>query len=269
MESLSIPLKKFSLPKKEKEERVCKLIKQGKGVREIAAAEHLSFTQIKKIRIKYFETDEDETDQNMKRSEALKLMEEGKSSLDIAIELNLSADEVQGFRREHLTLKGEDELLAIYRRIGGKIEQFVTLYEMMNKEGLAPDEAVCSLQNYGTFENIDRQYTHLAKTLRQLKEETSQLEEKNQMLVSENERLTDENYQLQMRKQHLSDIIEPMADFTNKLQGDKDVFEQPDAQLELFEQQIARLDLSWLPETIRKLDRIRQDAADDSENKLL
>ena len=263
-------MKKFSLPKKEKEERVCELIKQGKGVREIAAAEHVSFTEIKKIRNKHFETDEDETGQNRKRSEALKLMEEGKSSLDIAIELNLSADEVQGFRREHLTLKGEDELLAIYRRIGGKIEQFVTLYEMMIKEDLAPDEAVWTLQNYGTFENIDREFNHLTKRLRPLREETSQLKEKNQMLFSENERLTDENYQLEMRKQHLSDIIEPMADFTNKLQGDKDVFEQQDAKLNFFEHSDTQLDLSWMPETIRKLeDRIRQDAADDSENKLL
>jgi len=78
-------LKKFSLPKKEKEERVCELIKQGKGVREIAAAEHVSFTEIKKIRNKHFETDEDETGQNRKRSEALKLMEEGKLNIEDSI----------------------------------------------------------------------------------------------------------------------------------------------------------------------------------------
>lgn len=222
---------KFSLPKKEKDERICEKLKQGIGWRKIATEDHVSFAEISRIRKEYFKTDDDEP-QNSKRSQALKLMEEGKSSLDIAIELNLSSDEVQGFRQEYLTLKDEDELRGVYRRIGGKIDSFLILYEMMNKEGLLPEEAVWALEEYGSFKNINIEYTHLTRDLRPLREETNQLEQKREMLVSENERLTDENEsltneinQLQMRKQHVARMLEPILNFTNKVQSAEDVFE--------------------------------------------
>ena len=74
----------------------------------------------------------------------------------IAIELNLSNGEMEEFRLEYLKLKGDDQLLGIYRRIGGNIEPFLELYEMMNKEDLFPQEAIWALQDYGSFKKYFR-----------------------------------------------------------------------------------------------------------------
>ena len=54
------------------------------------------------------------------RSKALKLIQEGKSDLEVAIQLNLSANEVLEYRREFLILKNEDDLLSIYPRDQGQ-----------------------------------------------------------------------------------------------------------------------------------------------------
>ena len=47
-------MEKFPSGREEKEKRVCEMIRQGKGVREIAAIEHLNFTRIKKNQTKIF-----------------------------------------------------------------------------------------------------------------------------------------------------------------------------------------------------------------------
>ena len=206
---------------------MCELIKQGSGVREIAAVEHLSFRDIKKIKDKYFETDDDSA-QNSKRSKALTMMEEGTPDLDIAIELNLSSGEIGEVRQEYLKLKGEDQLLGIYRRIGGKIEPFLVLYEMMNKEELLPEEAIWALQDFGSFENINKQFTHLTKRLRPLREEVDQLQNQKQELFSEIEGMTDKLEQLEIRKQNLDSILQVTRDMEDRdLQNLENTSEQP------------------------------------------
>ena len=54
-----------------------------------------------------------------------RIIDGGKSDLDIAIELELSAKDMLGFRLEYLTLKGEDDLLRVYRAIGSNMPAFL------------------------------------------------------------------------------------------------------------------------------------------------
>lgn len=265
-------MKKFSLPKKEKEERICEQLRQGVSFRNIAADQHVSFSEIKRIKNKYFETDDDSA-QNSKRSLALKLMEEEKMSLDIAIELNLSADEVQGFRQEYLTLKDEDDLLGIYRRIGGKIESFLKLYEMMNEEDLSAEEAVWTLQDHGSFKNIDKKFTHLTKNLRSLMEDLEQLGKQREVLAGEVQRASDEVDQLELRKQGLTTEIDKLlvrkqeiGSIMQAMLGviDRDLQNSENAS----EQSDGRLDLEWIGQTRRRPeDGLRQDT-DKSEKEL-
>ena len=247
-------MKKYRLPKKEMEERVCELLKKRVGVREIAAAEHLSFTEIKKIKNKYFEPEDDDSAGNSKRSKALTLMEEGKLDLYIAIELNLSSNEVEEYRQEYLKLKGEDQLLGVYRRIGGKIEPFLELYEMMDKEGLSAQEVIWAIQDYGTFENINKQFTHMTKRLRPLREEVDQLENQKQALVIEKQQLQYEidqsvikkgqlKYeidQLVIRRQNEGKILQAMINVVKELQNPQDKSENA------FAEQDGQLDLDWI-----------------------
>jgi len=118
-------------------------------VREIATIEHLSFSDIARIKRKNFDIGEQDSARPSKRSQALALIQEGKSDLDIAIRLDLSAKEMLGFRQEYLILKDDDDLLKLYREINGDIPAFLTLFREMKLEDLSADEAVWALNQNG------------------------------------------------------------------------------------------------------------------------
>lgn len=160
---------KFTLGRKEKENRVCELLKEGKTVREIAAIEHLNFSEIKRIRDKYF----DDVDSGLpsKRSQALKLILEGKSNVDIAMELDLSAKETLEFRQEYLILKDDDDLLELYRTVGRDKSSFLTLYREMKIEDLSAEEAVWALTDNRTFKKMSLEYDSLIKKVRPLSDQ--------------------------------------------------------------------------------------------------
>ena len=179
-------MEKLSLRRKEKEERVCNLLRQGKTVREIATVEHLSFSEIGRIKRKYFDIEEDSARQS-KRSQALKLIDNGKSDLDIAIDLDLSAKEMLEFRQEYLTLKGEDDLLRVYRAIRGDMPAFLTLYREMKIEDLSAEEAVWALTDNRTFKTMTQQYESVLKKLHPLREEVERLEKVQLELTTQNQ----------------------------------------------------------------------------------
>lgn len=182
-------LPKFTLGRKEKENRVCELIKEGKTVREIAPIVHLNFSQIKKIREKYFSVDDEESRPPSKRSQALRLIREGKSDVDIAIELDLSAKETLEFRQEYLILNEDDDLLEFYRTVGTDKSSLLTLRKEMNIEGISAEEAVWSLSENRTYKNMTQEYEYLIKKLRPLREEVEYMEKKKLALTDQEQRL--------------------------------------------------------------------------------
>jgi len=123
----------------------------------------LSFSDIARIRRKDFDVEEKESEVRSKRSQALKLIEEGKSDLDIAIQLDLSAKEMLEFRQEHLTLKNEDDLLRFYRQTNGKISVLEDIHEEMMIEDLSAEEAVQALVENRTFNQMTLKYQPLLK----------------------------------------------------------------------------------------------------------
>jgi len=239
-------MKKLRLPKNEKEQRICELIKQRKQVREIAKEVRVSFSEIKRIREKYFEKDDGDVPQNSKRSQALTLIDEGKSDLEIAIELDLSSEEMLGYRQEYLTLKADDDLLLIYRRIGpGGMEPYVKIYESMRQEHKSPEEALWALEEYGLFENIEKEFTRRTKMLRVLREDVKQAENQKQALTRENIELTALNHKLKLDNQGLhgeildkfKECVKTLDDSTNNALDDLDMTEFKKSLLELEEGQ--------------------------------
>jgi hypothetical protein len=92
---------------KDKENLVIDLLKKGHKTREIAKMAHVSFSHIKKIRMKLTgEVNED----NQKRkplspsSQAFKLFLEGKSNVQVAIGLDLPPDQILKMRSDYMVL---------------------------------------------------------------------------------------------------------------------------------------------------------------------
>jgi DNA-binding CsgD family transcriptional regulator len=101
------------LNKKEKEELVAKLYLDGKTIREIACQAHLSFGTIGKIirRINGLDNDEipsDEMRGKSKSAQAMNLFLHGKRPVEVAIELDLSANEIEEMQQEFWVLNGID-----------------------------------------------------------------------------------------------------------------------------------------------------------------
>jgi len=122
-----------TLNRKEQEEKVIELYKQGKTVREIAKIVHLSFGPICSI-IKKF-TDEEARKKNIKspsiseETKALQLFSQGKSPIEVRIALDISTEEVERLYNDHWRLKWLHQLHRYYEtEIKKDFPSFLKLY---------------------------------------------------------------------------------------------------------------------------------------------
>ena len=97
------------LNKYDKEQLVIKLYQDGKTMREIASAVHMSFGDIGKIIKRIDGRSESDISTNLnnksKETKALWLFEQKKRPIDIAIELDISYSEVIDLQQEYWALK--------------------------------------------------------------------------------------------------------------------------------------------------------------------
>ena len=171
--------------RKKKEERICELIRNDTPVREIASIVHVSFSEIKRVKRKYFDDEDDNPTEERKRSQALTMIDIGKSDFEIAIELELDSKEILEIRKEYLRLKSQDEILTLYQALGNSVKDFVDLFHQMQEEGLTVDEAVEALEKYHLFKLMTQEYETLAKKLRPLREEVEKLKLERMKLAEE------------------------------------------------------------------------------------
>ena len=77
-----------------------------------------------------------------KASQALKLFEQGNTSVHVAIKLNIETDEVDRLYREYWKLKSLHKLNEIYVESKEKILSFVKLYQLTKREGMTPQRVI-------------------------------------------------------------------------------------------------------------------------------
>ncbi len=148
------------LSKKEKEELVIKLAEEGKSTRQIAETLHISLKDIGTIIRRY--TGEEKDNENNKalsdNSMALKLFKENKSLVDVAITLNMDADDVSDLHTDFLRLSNMDKLMAMYRELGDEISLLEWLYDNLKWYGLANKKDIYNiLQQEDKLKNLDRE----------------------------------------------------------------------------------------------------------------
>lgn len=119
--------------------RVLEHHSQGMGTREIAKLLHMSFTDIAKIlkdSDKEKESEQQRTRQEFLSSQAYTLFSEGKSPVQVAIELNIRASEAIIFQREYWELEGLHILNQIYQEIRDGTWNFVNLWKSVKAAGM-------------------------------------------------------------------------------------------------------------------------------------
>jgi len=144
------------LNKREKEQLVIKLHQQGKTIREIAHAAHLSFSDIGTIirRADGHDKDGDFETKDLKNkskdTQALFLFSKGKKPIDVSIELDLPASKVQNMLEEFWPLNEVHELTFVYHEIKTFLPSFLKLFHCLKKNKMLSEKYITDiLRNVG------------------------------------------------------------------------------------------------------------------------
>jgi hypothetical protein len=128
------------LNRREKEQLVIELYRQGKTIREIAAAAHLSFSDIGSIVRRIDGRDNDvgieakiDIKNKSRETKAMFLFKNGKKPIDVAIELDISASEIEDILQEFWALNDLHELTFVYNEIKTFLPSFLKLFHCLKK----------------------------------------------------------------------------------------------------------------------------------------
>jgi hypothetical protein len=147
------------ISREEKERRIIDLYyNQGKTFCEIAKELRVSFSYIAFV-IKKYEAEQgkkNDADNSMNKNQqpsssiaaqAYKLFSEGKTTVEVAIELNLPASKVSKLYIEYWKLKRLHKLYYAYTELGDEgIGNFLKLHKLAKKEGISREQVVKLLQ---------------------------------------------------------------------------------------------------------------------------
>lgn len=141
------------LNKYEKEQLVIRLHQEGKTVREIASAAHMSFSDISNIIGKVDgRTNDIKISNKSKASQALFLFKSGKKPIDVARELDLSVNEVHDLQQEFWALNQLGELALIYYEIRNYLDLFLTLFHTLKKNKSITQKDIGRLLRYAVYD---------------------------------------------------------------------------------------------------------------------
>ena len=141
------------LNKHQKKVLVIELYKQGKTRRQIAETVHMSFKDIADIINEY--TGEDKQVNKPEKSKAARAFELfllGKHSVEVAIELDMSADEVEELHVQYWRLSKLDDLEALYYEAKYSLSLLLKLFKILKDNRITKDKDIydlIELANYG------------------------------------------------------------------------------------------------------------------------
>lgn len=141
------------LNKYDKENLVIKLHQEGKTMREIASAAHMSFSDISNIIGKVDgNTNDIKISNKSKATQALFLFKNGKKPIDVAIELDLSVNEVHDLQQEFWALIRLGELALVYYEIRNYLDLFLELFHTLKKNKSITQKDIGRLLKYAVYD---------------------------------------------------------------------------------------------------------------------
>jgi Trp operon repressor len=175
------------LNRKEKEELVIKLLNEGKTTREIAQLAHVSLRDIGSIIRKVNGDDnpdegKEEILQNRKLTDksyyaqSFQMFKEGKSLIDVVIELDLDAYQVQAFYSDYLDLKNRKYLTDVYLDLKNDFPLFLHIFKRIKKEGLNKQDLTELLESQHELKDMRKRVTAANRLLESLNSDNLHLE---------------------------------------------------------------------------------------------
>ena len=180
--------------REEREEYVVQLYKENNSIREIARLVHMSFRDIGVIinkaklqseRERGYTTDEEP---RSPESKAFKMFSEGKSPVEVAIQLDLAADRVRAIYREYWELTGRYRLAQIYDDARYDLHGLLRLHKIVKDLGMEENDVikVLELAKHNELERLQWKVEYLRNEVNMLEMEkwksTNQILKLNRMI---------------------------------------------------------------------------------------
>jgi transposase len=140
------------LNKKEKEQLVIKLYRDGKPIREIARQAHLSFGSIGKIIRTINSSGDDNCSSSSKSTKALWMFKNGKKPIEVAIESDMSASEVEELQQEYWALNQLHELGFLFNEIKNYLPSFIKLFNLLKRNKMLGDGYISKFLKYVEYD---------------------------------------------------------------------------------------------------------------------
>ena len=192
------------LNRQDKEHLVIELYRQGKTIREIASVAHLSFSDIGSIIRKIDGRDDVTKDvkNKSKDTQALYLFSTDKKPVDVAIELDVSASEVQNMLEEYWALNDLHELALAYNEIRAYLPSFLKLFHCLKERRMLDEKHIFKFLKYANYDLSD-----LANRVQCLSNEIINLEGQKRNLMNKvilwSAQLSDLGKAIEIRNQQL------------------------------------------------------------------
>ena len=150
------------LNRRDKEQLVVKLYQEGKSIREIAQKARLSFTDIGAIIRKIDGRDNDDgigankdIRNKTRETKALWLFSNGKKPIEVAVELDLTASNVQNILEEFWTLNDLHELAFAYDEIKSYLPSFLKLFHCLKERRMLDEKHISKFFRYANYDLSD------------------------------------------------------------------------------------------------------------------
>jgi hypothetical protein len=207
----------------QKKALVIQLYQQGKTRRQIAEVVHMSFKDIANVITKH--TGEESISLNKpeksKDARAFELFLKGKQSVEVAIELDMSADEVEELHVQYWRLSKLDDLEILYHEAEYSLSLLLQLHDILKDNKITKDKDIrelMELANHG-LPNIRYRFEELLNQVAALENEKAALNTqilglRNSMYVN-NEIIRKKNLRLRTLDRKLTQL-EVMLQHANK-----------------------------------------------------
>ena len=150
------------LNRRDKELLVIKLHQEGKTIRDIASAAHMSFGDIGKIinRIDGRNNDDGveakiDIKNKSKATQALFLLSCGKRPIEVAVELDLTASEVHEMQEEFWALNGLYDLAFVYNEVKAYLPSFLKLFYCLKERRMLDEKNISKFLRYANYDLSD------------------------------------------------------------------------------------------------------------------
>jgi len=156
------------LTREEKERRVLELHNQRMHIRIIAKEVGMSFRDIGGI-IDKAEANEEQARKSIRSTRAYDLFHQGRTPMEVAIELKLREPEVTEYYKEYWKLKNLGELYQIYEEIKPDIRYLVEMFRSAKTAGMQIHHVIELLRIANNYlPQVEEQYNYLKESVKSL-----------------------------------------------------------------------------------------------------